>query len=812
MDGTCAAPGPLGRALARVTRTGVEVRSSMDLATVIDCARVRNLALALRVWMIATALLVTIGNAQAQSGLTADELRELQRLSPQERLELLERYRASGMDVSAAEESTEAPAPLPVVDDRRTPQAMNEGAPAAPAPAPASASDEPQRFGRNLFAMSPSTFQPSAYGPVPDDYELGPGDELVVEVWGEVSFRDRYLVGREGTVLLRDAGRVNIVGLTLREAETEITRRLSRVLSGVKPDGGGTTHVDVTLGKLRAIRVFVIGEATRPGGYEVSSAATVFQALYAAGGPNAIGSMRTIQLVRNNQVIAELDLYEYLTQGIRRGDVVLQDGDTVFIPVAPRTVTVRGEVRRPAIYELLDGEGLRAAIGYAGGLTARARTDQAHVQRVLPPTQRAGAEVTRVDLDVPLDLLFDGSAPELALFDQDDVRLLPVNPRAESFVQSGGAVVSPGRYGWREGMRVSDLVERSGGLWRDALPDRALLVRIKDDYTRESLQLDLSGLASGSADDLALSPMDSLHVYSTRILADERRVSIRGDVRRPGTRPYLEGMTLRDLVLDAGGTLESADVSVGEVSRLDPTNPVEGKIIARTIEVELGVDGSSSTAANFALENHDQVFVRRQPSWEPPRNVVVGGEVMFPGTYALLTRDERLSSVIARAGGLLPTAYVAGFRLYRAFQDAGNIGLDFRHALENPGGTNDLILVEGDEITIPALPNSVKVMGEVGFPTSVVYEKGRSIGDYVNLAGGYARHADKSRTAVVYPSGISRKVRRWWRDPGVVPGSTIVVPREDPEDGVDWGDVVVSTTQVLASLATIILVIDRTGN
>lgn len=766
---------------------------------------VRTVLLALQLCLVGSA------SASAQGGLSADEMRELQQLSPQERLELLQRFRGQGRTAEAAADSASETEPLPIVDDRMAPTPLDSDTPIT-SPVADDTGKAIERFGQSLFAMSPKTFQPSAFGPVPDDYEVGPGDELVVEVWGEVSFRDRYVVGREGTVLLRDAGRVNVAGLTLGEAETEVIRRFSRVLSGVKPDGGGSTFVDVTLGKLRAIRVFVIGEATRPGGYEVSSASTVFQALYSAGGPNDIGSMRAIQLVRNNQVIAELDLYEYLTKGMRNGDVVLQDGDTVFIPVTARSVTVVGRVRRPAIYELLPGEGLRAAIGFAGGFLAEARADMAHLQRVLPSSQRDGSTIARVDLDVSLAGVFDSSAAEVELFDQDTLTVLEVNPRAESFVQSGGAVVLPGRYGWREGMRLSDLLERSGGLWRDALPDRALLVRVRDDYTRETLQLDLSALLPGTQTDLALIPMDSLHVFSTRVLADERQVVIGGDVRRGGVFTYLDGMTLRDLVLAAGGTLESADVSVAEVSRLDPTSPVEGSVIAKIIEVELGTDGSSHSAGHFVLENHDQVFVRRQVSWEMQRNVEVRGEVLFPGTYTLLSRDERLSSVIGRAGGLLPTAYLPAFQLNRRSGNVGNIGLDLRDALENPGGANDLILTSGDQLDVAPLPNSVKVMGQVGFPTSVVYKRGRSVGEYVDLAGGYARLADEGRTAVVYPSGISKKVRKWWRDPGVTPGSTIVVPVRDPDDRIDWGDVVVRTTQVLASLATILLVIDRTGN
>ena len=758
----------------------------------------------------------------AQATPTAAELQQLQQLSPEQRLQMLQRLRTQLPETASADESDSASAPTRVeIDDRMAPRFLDseeEAPPVGAVPAVTTAEGDStvlERFGARFFELSPKTFEPRSYGPVPDDYRLAPGDELVVEVWGEVSFRDRYTIDREGNVLLRDAGRVNVAGQTLDAAEQEIIRRFSRVLSGVRPDGGGSTMVDVGLGRLRAIRVFVIGEARRPGGYELSSAATAFQALYAAGGPNAIGSLREIQLVRGNRILSRLDLYAYLTEGRREGDLVLQDGDTLFIPVARRTVGIEGEIRRPALYELLDGEGLRELVEYAGGLRAGARTDQVHVRRILPPSAEPVGGVRRVDLDLPLDALFDPGVPSPALFDQDRVRVLAVNPREEFFVKIGGSVVSPGRYGYREGMRVSELLERAGGLWRDAVADRALLVRVRDDYTREALPLDLSRLRAGSAGDLALVPMDSLHVFSRRELADERSVSIRGDVREPGDFPFFEGTTLRDLVLAAGGTLESADTRVAEVSRLDPSDPrgdEQGARLARKIEVPLGEDGSAPEAAAFVLQNHDQVFVRRLPSWETQRNIVIEGEVLFPGTYAMLDRDERLSSLIARAGGLLPTAYAPGFRLQRTKNGAGNVGLDLRDALQHPGGPNDIVLAAGDRISIPSLPGSVKVVGQVGFPTSVVWQEGRSISDYVELAGGYAADADEGRTKVIYPNGTSKKVRKWWRDPGVLPGSTVYVPQRAPDSGVDWGQVVVSTTQVLASLATIVLVIDRTGN
>ena len=726
---------------------------------------------------------------------------------------------------STEQKTEEAVAKKPA---QATPQGINDavqpktlgGTPATKVattnPAPKAAPETPPSkyplFGSALFKLAPSTFEPASYGPVPDDYTIGPGDELIVELWGEVTSRNSYTVDRRGTILLKDAGQLSVVGENLQSAKRNIIRRLSTVYSGVKPDGGGTTHVDVSLGRLRSIRIFIIGEARRPGGYEVSSVSTVSQALYAAGGPSPIGSMRDIQLVRNNQVVAHLDLYRYLLEGKREGDLILKEGDTIFLPAAGKIVAVTGPVRRHRRFELTEDEGLRHALRYAGGLAPEARADIAVISRILPPQQRRDGDVDRVDLDAPLDGYFDENAPMIELEDGDIVRVLRINPRAERYVSVTGSVVLPGRYGWQEGMRLTDLLKKAKGPWRDALLQRALLVRVKDDYTRESFPINLVEAATDSTADLELAPMDSLVVFSRRILEAEHRVTILGQVRRPGEFVWYDGMTLRDLILEAGGTLEGAEMNQAEVSRLDPPQGENDDRLANIITVSLAGEIGQGDADRFLLQNHDNVFIRLIPGWELQRNVVVRGEVKYPGVYTLLTRDERLSSVIERAGGLLDTAFPKGFRLLRTKDNAGNVGLDLADALENKGGPNDIVLEAGDEIIVPQLQMSVKVTGEVNFPTSVIYQKGKSIGDYVDRAGGYTSQADKGRTHVVYPNGLSAKVKKFWWDPHVETGSTIIVPRKAPGQGIDWGKVIIGTTSVVASLATIYLVIWTTQN
>lgn len=737
--------------------------------------------------------------AASETGLSQEEL--LKRLR--------EAQRAAPVDTTQAPGRTELP-PVPQVI---LPFDLSQRADTAAArPDTTRVAGAESLFGSDFFRLDPGMFAPPAFGPVPPDYLIGPGDQIFVDVFGEVEFRIERVVDRDGSLILPKGGKIACAGRTLEQVARAVREKLAGSYSGIDPKGeGGTTFVDVNLGKLRAIRVFVVGEARQPGAYELTSLATAFTALYAAGGPNAQGSMRRIRVVRGDETLATLDLYDYLLQGKRGDDPVLRDGDTVLIPERGPTVRIAGEVRRPMRYELREGEGVRDLIRYAGGFTATAVTDLVHVARIVPPEQRRPEEPdrTQTDLDLRLKMIH-------LMSDGDRVTVARISDRLENWVEVQGNVKHPGRYQFTDGLTVAGLVRTAGGLWADTEVGRALIERLDPDLTRRAVEVKLAAELDGSAPPTALQPQDRLRVFSKWDLQDRYQVAISGEVRRGGAFEWREGLTLRDLVLQAGGLRESADLLHAEVSRLrrdaiesrDVSSPPDSTV--DIIDVELGADWLGN-GGEFPLRPHDRVAVRRLPWWELPRTVVLQGEVVYPGTYTLEKPDERLSSLIRRAGGLKPTAYAPGARIVRNQDRIGNMALDLGKALEKPGSEQDVILEDGDDVRIPPVPYTVKVTGAVGFPTSIVYERGKSLGDYVARAGGYSQQADKWKTHVVYPNGMSKQIRKIWRDPEVMPGSTIVVPVKEPETGPGKLGTLKEIASILASAATIYLVIDRTN-
>lgn len=693
--------------------------------------------------------------------------------------------------------------PLSLPLDTVSVAALAPEAPAAPAAADSF-------FGAGFFRLGPELFSPTAFGPVPDDYLLGVGDQVVVDVWGEVEFRLERLVDRDGTILLPKGGKIACANRTLGQVERAVRESLSRSYSGLDEDpDAATTFLDVSLGALRAIRVFVVGDVVRPGAYELTSVATVLTALYAAGGPTPAGTLRDLRLVRGGETAARLDLYRYLAAGVRDGDALLREGDTVFVPPRGRTVKLRGAVRRPLRFELVAGETLADLVRYAGGFTAEAARTVAHVERILPPGEREPERPDRVQVDLPLD----GDAP---LLDGDVVAIDAIGERLENWVRVSGNVKQPGRYQWRAGLDVAALITRAGGLWDDTLVERALIDRVTDDRRHVTLGFPLGEALAGGAGPVLLEPRDHLRVFSVWDLKDRAAVSIDGAVRDPGAFDYREGLTLRDLILQAGGLAESADVLKIEVARLRPealaTRDASEAPGATVDLITLSLEPDWLTAPrSFALAPHDRVSVRRLPWWERQRRVTLRGEVAYPGVYSLERPDERLSSLVARAGGLKPTAYPGGARIDRAEDGVGNVALDLARALAEPGGHHDPVLAPGDAVTVPSVQHTVKVVGAVGYPTSVLHEPGRKIGWYVARAGGYAEGADKWKTRVVYPNGLSRPIRRLRPDPVVMAGSTIVVPVKPPPVGEGKLATLKEIASIIASVATVWLVIDRTN-
>lgn len=679
----------------------------------------------------------------------------------------------------------------------------------------------PPIFGLNFFRLDEGLFKPPSFGPVPADYHLGVGDEVVVDVWGGVEFRMTRLVDRDGSIILPRGGKIPCVDRTLEQVASDIRSKLGRFHSSIDEDGpdgqadGGDTFVEVSLGTLRGIRVFVIGEVVRPGSYQVSSLSTILGALYAAGGPAESGSLREVRLVRNGQDVGQLDLYAYLLDGHREGDRRLREGDTILVPGRGNTVLIEGEVRRPYYFEILPAEGLHDLFRYAGGFTALAAPAMIHIQQVVPVNERRAGQPDLVLLDVPFDaqkmVTLAGKAPRLT--DGSMVQVGAISDRLENWVEVTGMVKNPGVYEFTPGMRVADLVSRAGGLWPDALTERASIDRTGREHQLLSVSLDLQGELAGTNEPVLLQGMDVLEIFSRWDVQERPQVHISGEVFQSTSLDFREGLTLRDLVLKAGGLKPGADLFRAEINRLKLDAVHSTDLVNRpnqtteAIQVELGKDFLLAETS-VALQPHDRVAIHKMPWWELQRTVTVSGEVFYPGVFSLERQDETISSVLRRAGGLKPDAYLIGARLVRSMDGVGNIALDLTRALAEPGSQYDIVLQNGDQILIPDTMHTVKVVGEVGFPTSLIFESDKDIDYYVNRAGGYLEQADKKKARVVWPNGMSLPNKGGSQ---VVAGSTIIVPVKPPQEGKSKMETMTEITAILAGLATVWLVIDNTS-
>jgi polysaccharide export outer membrane protein len=675
-----------------------------------------------------------------------------------------------------------------------------------------STNQEPKNFGYDIFTLKPTTFEPLAFGPVPANYLLGPGDELLISVWGAQEQSSRATINREGYVILPDVGPVMANGLTLDGFKAQLEKRLARIYSGIGREGRSRTSVDVSLGKLRSIQVFVLGDVVQPGGYTLTATSTIMNALYYAGGPTMKGSLRNLRVTRNNQVVHRADLYDYLARGTRSEDFRLENGDVVFVPPVSRQVTLEGEVRHPAIYELRDGDRVSDLLEISGGFTAAALRSRIQVERVIPYQERkAGSPEDRKVLD--LDLQGNGTAMELA--DGDIVRVFRNRDILKNTVKLvGTAVYKPGTYELQPGMTVADLIEEGGGLLGEAYTGWAHLVRTRNNKTRELRSFNLAAaLQRQSGSNIELAQLDEVQIFSIWDVHDPEHVSIQGLVRHPGSYDMLEGMTVTDLIVKAGGLRESAYRVRAEVSRIDPGAISEGKT-ADVLYVVLGDSlNTESDASRFALRKNDIVFVREIPNWGLQENVWVTGEVRFPGVYSLTSKTEPLSSIIDRAGGLEPTAYLQAATFTRKKDGTGRMAIDFEKALRSKNRKSnkfDLAMAAGDSINIPREPRTVKVVGDVGFPSSVLWEDGRNMNYYIDQAGGTLSTADKGKITVVMANG---RVERpgFFNKPNPDAGATIHVPRKPERKDTEGLKIFAEVMSVLSGAATTIYLISQSA-
>lgn len=671
-------------------------------------------------------------------------------------------------------------------------------------------------FGRNIFNIEQLTFQPNLSMATPENYRLGPGDEVIIDVWGASQNTMRLEISPDGYVNIINLGPVYLNNMTIQEARQLLKQELGKIYA----DSGN--NIQVTLGNIRTIQVNVMGEVMAPGTYSLSSLSTVFHALYVAGGVSDIGSLRNVQVARGGKTFARLDVYEYIMKGQIQDDIRLQDGDVVIVPTYDELVKITGKVKRPMFYEMKNGESAATLLKYAGGFASDAYKKSI---RVLRKDGKEFSVKTVNDIDYSAFKLLDG----------DVISVDSILNRFNNRLEVKGAVYHPGVFELSGSLNtVRQLVEKADGLLGDAFTGRAVLYRERENLTKEVLPVDIQGILNGTSPDIALQKNDILYIPSIHDLQDMGKVTISGEVNKPGSYTYADHMSLEDLVITAGGLKESASLVRVDVSRRirDPRGTTEPDVIGQNFSFGLKdgfvVDGE----AGFELQPYDQVFVRRSPSYNEQVNVTVDGEVLFRGDYTLNTKSERLSSLIQRAGGVSRYAYVRGAKLRRVANEEElrrmedvvkmmrreigdamantlglkvdstfTVGIDLEAALANPGGDADLVLREGDVLTVPEYNNTVKVNGAVMMPSTVSYAAGKSVKYYLSRqAGGYSANAKKSQKFIIYMNGQVAEVKGSGKKQ-IEPGCEIVVPNKTKK--FNFANIVSNATS-FASLATML--------
>ena len=709
-------------------------------------------------------------------------------------------------------------------------------------------------FGMETFRRTSTRFLPVQAGPVDENYRLGSGDVLVLILTGDVEQAQTLSVTREGFVVIPQVGQVYVANLTLAQLEDQLYSRLRRVYSGIRRGPGATTKFQISVARLRNIQVFVTGDVVRPGAFQMSGAGTVLTALYAAGGPTTNGSFRRVDIRRGGKLVDSLDIYDYLMRGTNLGDIRLESGDVVFVPVHGGFVKIAGEVNRPAIYELQSNETLRDLLQFAGGFGPAAYQARVRIHRILPPDARGVAGQARVVVDVGPEQFAGGVVPAVPMEPGDSVTVLAVPSRLRGYVTVRGNVWVEGQVGFTSGMKLSDAIRLAGGPKPDVYIDRILVSRTNDDSTRVQLRSAFADSTGKVTEDLVLHQEDEIRVFSRAAFLPTRYVTVVGAVRNPGRVPYRDGMTMRDLVLLANGVTEDADLKEAEIARRAESQ--DPGALATSIRVPLdsaalvsgGTDGVPVTPApggvggipDVVLQPYDNVLIMRQTGWELQRLVYLTGQVKHPGRYALKAKTDRLSDLIKRAGGLTPQAYAGGVQFYRSYavgrrpgdsepppieQRRGRrdsmprgmnerVGVDLSQVLRNSKFRDNLILAAGDSIHIPEYNPIVRVEGAVNSPGAVAYAPGKSLDWYVNAAGGYTGIGDNKRAYVTQPNGKREGVKRRAVFADNVPkpksGAVIFVPTKvAPEPGSNVTGVITTVAQVLTALATIIVVARR---
>ena len=670
-----------------------------------------------------------------------------------------------------------------------------------------------QIFGHDIFQNDKLSFEPNMNIATPASYVLGPGDEVLIDVYGTSQSSKKYAVSPEGTIIVEKIGPVAVAGLTVEQAQARVNSKMGQHYQG--------SSIKLTIGQTRTVIVNVLGEVINPGTYTLSAFSTVFNALYLAGGISDIGTLRNIKVSRDGRIVSKIDVYDYIINGKLTGNILLQDNDAIIVGAYDALVNIEGAVKRPMYYEMKEGETMKSLLEYAGGYKSDANRGVITVNR-------------KTDNGLAVHTVEEWDLASFKIQDGDEVEVKNIIDRFQNMVQVTGSVFYPGQYEMsNECNSIRTLIQKAGGVKEDAFINRAVLFRMNANRTRKSMGIDLAGILSGSAPDIILENEDSLAVASDEDNIKARKYYIYGPIVRPGSYQFAEGMTLEDAIVAAGGLREEALLSNIEVARRlqytdehDPTFNKKAEIYTFNVDGGLLV----KEGQDFLIKPLDVITVKRNPEFADISIIHITGEVKYPGSYSLKSRSERLSDVIERAGGLTDAGFAEGARFTRALssnererakqllemahsadtvdinkiaiKDRYSVGIDLVQAMSKPGCDKDILLRNGDQIEIPQRNNTVRISGEVLYPNTVPYIEDKSASYYINQAGGVSSRGYRSKAFIIYANG---QVSRIYKG-RIKPGCEIVIPSK-PEKPTDSQKIpmIMAAVSTLSTISAIII-------
>jgi protein involved in polysaccharide export with SLBB domain len=647
-------------------------------------------------------------------------------------------------------------------------------------------------FGAYLFNNKNLTFNPSINIQTPKNYDIGIGDQILINIWGNSQNNYQLTVNTNGQILIPDVGPVYIAGSTFQDAENKIIQRLTSIYS----DMGGSnpqTFAQVNMGQLRSIQVNLLGEVTAPGTYTLPVTATVFNGLYLSGGPNNIGSFRNIKIIRNNKIFKTIDIYKFLVNADPSENILLKDDDIIFIPAAEKRVEVNGEFKRNGLFELKEGEMLSDLIRFAGGFTENSYLSKTQIYR---KTQQ-GFQIS--------DIAF-AQLSTTSLINGDEIRNKQILSSFENRVTISGAVYRPGDYEWNQGLTLYELIMKADSITPDAFQNRGIITRYNPDLTTTSISFNVEEIITGKSN-IPLQKEDMVLIKSHFDLKEQSYITVNGEVITPGKFNWSDNLSLGDAVFLAGGFTEGADSTFIQVARrlsyAESSKLSDQLVHTHTLNLSRDLKLESNDAG-FLLQPYDQISVRQAPGFRKEKTAFITGEVKYAGAYAISDKKQRISDLIKMAGGITPQAFIDGATLQRLGDVLGTeqVAIDLKQIINNPGGESDLFLNNGDRVNIPEFMQTVKITGSVQNPFSLTYESGKNAKYYINRSGGFNSDADKKNTYVKFANGTTAVTKGFIfkNYPDVQPGSQIIVPQK-PEKKVGDSGRWLAIASVLASLA-----------